>query len=276
MISHDEEKEMLAAHALGALDEVEARSVEEHLATCAECRAELEEWRATAGALAYSVKPAEPPPQLRSRILESVRVSEAATAPKIAGKTKREVSSSNVIAMPRRWRDRGQTLGAIAASLAAIALAASLFLAWRLYTTRAELARYQRAVEVLARQASEERQARELLTSPQSQSAVLAGTNMAPAARAQLAFDRRTGHAMLFAYDLPPAPAGKAYQLWFISNGKVMPGKVFTTDTTGRAMISEQVPVANLGDALVFAVTLEPSSGVQTPTGEKYLLSAAS
>src|SRR5437870_4274746 len=123
---------MLAAHALGALDEVEARTVEEHLEMCAECRAELEEWRATAGALAYSAVPTEPPPALRSRILESVRASDAASSSKIAGKVK-EAASSNVIAMPRRVWGRGQALGAIAASLAVIALIASLFLAWRLY-----------------------------------------------------------------------------------------------------------------------------------------------
>src|SRR3954466_14488020 len=104
---------MLAAHALGALDEVEARRGEEHLETCAECRAELEDWNATACALAYSVAPAEPPPELRSRILESVRASDAASSRKITGKTRRE-ASSNVVAMPRRVWDRGDALGAIA------------------------------------------------------------------------------------------------------------------------------------------------------------------
>lgn len=280
LISHEEEKEMLAAHALGALDQEEARRVEEHLATCAECRAEMEEWRDTSSALAYTVAAAEPSPGLRARILETVRADGSQPAPKAAGTAKEQASSgqsSNVIAMPRRKLSRAQTFGAIAASLAIIALAAALFVTWlRLSETRRELARYNTAVEVLAKQVAQEREARELLTSPQSQSAMLAGTNMAPQARAQLAFDRRTGHAMLFAYGLPPAPAGKAYQLWFISGGKVMPGKVFTPDTKGSAMINEQVPVANLDAAPVFAVTLEPSGGMSAPTGEKYLLSASS
>jgi anti-sigma-K factor RskA len=276
LISHEEEKEMLAAHALGALDKDEERRVEEHLATCAECRAEMEEWRETSSALAYTVETAEPSPALRSRILETVRADGAQPVPKVADGTK-EQASSNVIAMPRRKLSRAQTFGAIAASAAIMALAAALFITWlRLSETRRELARNETAVEVLAKQVAQEREARELLTSPQSQSAVLAGTNMAPQARAQLAFDRRTGHAMLFAYGLPPAPAGKAYQLWFISGGKVMPGKVFTPDTRGSAMINEQVPIQNLDAAPVFAVTLEPSGGVQSPTGEKYLLSASS
>ncbi|MCA1558266.1 MAG: zf-HC2 domain-containing protein, partial [Acidobacteria bacterium] len=45
---------MLAAHALGALDADEARRVEEHLAHCGECRAELDAWCETANALAYT------------------------------------------------------------------------------------------------------------------------------------------------------------------------------------------------------------------------------
>lgn len=270
MISHEEEKEMLAAHALGALDMDEARRVEEHLSSCAECRAELEEWRETAGALAYSAGTAEPSPELRSRILKGVRANDGQPAQKLPGAVTEEAPApSNVIAMPRRTWSRAHTFGAIAATLAFIALAASIFLIWRLN-------QMQREMGVLARQASEERAARELLTSPQSHNALLAGTNMAPGARANLAFDRRTGQAMFIASGLPPAPAGFAYQLWFISGDKVMPGKVFTPDTKGSAMINEQVPVGNLDAAPVFAVTLEPSGGVQKPTGQKYLLSAAS
>jgi anti-sigma-K factor RskA len=283
---------MLAAHALGALDAGEARRVEEHLQGCAECRAELEEWRDTAGALALGAEPAEPSPELRSRILETVRADGAAKlAAEPSDETKEQASSqapsnvassqveapSNVIAMPGRVWSRAQIFGALAASLAIVALGSALFFTWlRLRETRRELARNERAVEVLAKQAAQERAARELLTSPASESAVLAGTNMAPQARAQLAFDKRTGHAMLFAYNLPPVPAGKAYQLWFISNGKVMPGKVFVPDTNGRAMLEEQVPVANLDSAPVFAVTLEPAGGVTVATGEKYLISPSS
>jgi anti-sigma-K factor RskA len=279
LISHEKEKEILAAHALGALDPEEATRVEEHLEGCAECRAELEEWRDTASALAFTASPAEPSPTLRSRILETVRAeNNARSLPKLEDKVKGETAAaSNVIAMPQSRWSRAQTFGAIAASLAIAVLAASLFLTWlRLNQTRKELARYETAIEVLARRVEQEREARELLTSPQSQNALLAGTNMAPGARAQLVFDRRTGQAMLFAYDLPPVPAGKAYQLWFISGGKVMPGKVFTPDTSGRVMINEQVPVNNLDSSPVFAVTLEPSGGVQVATGEKYLLSASS
>jgi hypothetical protein len=53
-----------------------------------------------------------------------------------------------------------------------------------------------------------------------------------------------------------------------------MPGKVFTTDSAGNAMSHDQVPAEALGST-VFAVTLEPQGGVESPTGPKYLLSPA-
>lgn len=277
LISHEEEKEMLAAHALGALDPLEARRVEEHLDACSECRSEMEEWRDTASALAYTAPAAEPSPALRSIILEAVRESGARPVSKVSTEQKAEAAPSNVIEMPRRAWNRAQTFTAIAASIAILTLSAALFITWRrLNETQRALAQYKTLAETTAQEARRDREVRELLSSPQSRAAVLAGTSAAPGARAQIVYDVRTGQAMLFTNDLPPAPQGKAYQLWFISGSKVMPGKVFTPDRLGRAMISEQVPISNLDSAPVFAVTLEPSGGVQVATGEKYLISPSS
>lgn len=268
---------MLAAHALGALDPDEARRVEEHLEACAECRAELEVWRDTTSALAYTVAPAEPSPELRSRILQAVSDDGTRAGAKVSPEQKAEAPSSSVIDMPRRPRRRAQTFLAVAASLAILTLSAALFVTWwRLGQTRQELARYKEFVEYLAKEAKQDREVRELLASSESQTRMMSGTNMAPGARAQIVYDVHTGKAILFTNDLPPVPEGKAYQLWFIAGGKVMPGKVFTTDKAGRAMINEQVPVKDLSSSPAFAVTLEPAGGVEVATGEKYLLSPSS
>src|SRR5215213_7421349 len=73
LVTHEEYREMLAAYALGALETAEARLLEEHLASCDDCSAEVAEWRETGSALALSTELVEPSPQLRSRILESIR-----------------------------------------------------------------------------------------------------------------------------------------------------------------------------------------------------------
>ena len=103
--------------------------------------------------------------------------------------------------------------------------------------------------------------------------AKLAGTNMAPGAHATLAFDKN-GRAMLMTNGLPAAPAGMAYQLWFIKDNKKMPGKVFNPDAAGNGMFEDQIP-AGAREAAVYAVTLEPKTGVPVPTGSIYLVSSS-
>src|SRR5258705_2996364 len=73
MDDHQQYQELLALHALDALDAAEARSLEAHLASCAECRAELGEWRDATGLLAHASTPAAPSDELRARILAAAR-----------------------------------------------------------------------------------------------------------------------------------------------------------------------------------------------------------
>jgi uncharacterized coiled-coil protein SlyX len=189
----------------------------------------------------------------------------------------------------RQW-NLAQSFGAIAAALAFVALLAGLFLLWNrnqsLQQEIAQLAKQraeqQRALNQLSQQTTEQQQAlargREVLAMLMAGDAAkfeLAGTPMAQKAHAMLAYDRRTGHAMLMVEGLPAAPPDKAYQLWFIAGGKPMPGKVFNIDADGRAMLDDDIPAAAREHA-VFAVTLEPKNGVTSPTGQMYLTSAAS
>ena len=176
-------------------------------------------------------------------------------------------------------RGRAWKYGAVAASLVAVALLVGLVALWQrdqamqtelarlsAQTTEAEAQRNRTAQE-LAR----EREAREIINAPAGRLATLAGTAAAPGARARVAYDQQTGRAVLFAQGLPPAPAGKAYQLWFVAGDKPLPGGVFTTDAEGRAVFYDLVPPEGRA-APLFVVTLEPSAGVNAPTGDKYLL----
>ena len=54
-----------------------------------------------------------------------------------------------------------------------------------------------------------------------------------------------------------------------------MPGKVFTVDSSGHAMIMDQLPSEAMKDAVI-AITVEPKSGSTAPTGAIYLASPAS
>jgi anti-sigma-K factor RskA len=285
-VTHEEYREMLAAYALGALEGPEARALEEHLATCSECGPEAAGWLDTASALALAPGAAEPSPELRTRILESVRT---IAQPSSSGRTSREVegymegaqnAGANVIEMKPSVRSRrfaSFSFGAIAAAVAILSLTAALLVLWyRFNELQRQYEREHTAVEVLAKQVAEEREARELMTAPQSRMTLLSGTAAAKEASAKLAFDPQTGRAMLFAYNLPPAPPGKAYQLWYIEDlAHPVPGGVFNTDARGGAVMRDRVPEAGR-KASVFAVTLEPQAGTSAPTGDKYLLSPIS
>jgi len=112
------------------------------------------------------------------------------------------------------------------------------------------------------------------LSSPETATIVLAGTEEAPKARLKLVYDRASGRALLFGYDLPVPPSGRAYQLWYIAAGVPLAGRVFAPDASGRGSWEEDVP-AEGREASVFAVTLEPAGGVATPSGPMVLKSVS-
>ncbi len=102
----------------------------------------------------------------------------------------------------------------------------------------------------------------------------LAGTDKAPQAHARLIYNSRTGGITLTVSGLPSPTVGKTYQLWYVVNGRPIPGAVFSTGPEGRAMLRGQIPV-EARDASAFVITLEKSGGANKP-GAKYLLGAFS
>lgn len=311
-MKHEDYKELMALDALEALDDAgERRTLDAHLAGCAECRAELDAVRAATASLVYATPPVAPAPELRAQILarlksqpqdergarpvaSPVASSDNGEATVAAPTTTRTTSSttdataaSNVSAPDEFARRREARevkvsrrllmFGTLAASLAVAALLFSLLALWqRNNRLQNEIAQLSASASQTAQELARTRADRELLAAPEAQTATLAGTKLAARARARLTYDERTGRAMLMTADLPPAPAGKAYQLWFIAAGKPpMPGSVFQTDASGHAEMHDIVPPEGRR-AAVFAVTLEPASGTSAPTGEMYLKSSAS
>ncbi|HEU4710684.1 MAG TPA: anti-sigma factor [Pyrinomonadaceae bacterium] len=245
-MAHEDYKAMIPAHALSALDAEEARAMNQHLSECAECRDELADWESTAAALALHAEPVEPSPQVRDRIMSAIRTADA---------------PEKVVQFAERrslWTSFG-SLGAIAAVVLFAALIVSIVVLWQ--QNRALKDQMARSNEFV-----------KLLTAPGSRMAELAGTVQASGATAKIAYDK-TGHAMLMAKGLPPAPQGKEYQLWYIVGTKPpMPGKSFAPDATGQGTLTDQMPHEAM-DSAVFAVTLEPTGGLPAPTGEIYLRS---
>jgi len=246
---HDDYKEMIPARALSALDAAEAQALNEHLENCAECRKELDEWQATAAALALGANPSEPSPQVRERILDEVR---------------KDLSEDKVVpfrSTPRNlWSSFG-SLGAMAAAVLFTVLIVGLIVLWR--QNNAVQAELQQSREFV-----------QLVTSPGARVTELRATDAAASASATIAYDRN-GRAILLASNLPKVPQGKAYQLWFlVGHAPPTPGKTFAPDSSGQGVLKEQMPREAL-DSPVFAITLEPAGGSTTPTSPIYLHSVS-
>lgn len=286
-MNHEEYREAAALDALDALGEGERGALEEHLRLCPECLREHGEMRAAASLLAYSVEPVAPPERLRAELLERVRVVGATRDVEVGSEVQTLTAGGETArvlrppperftkAGPSTWT-RALAYGALAAS---VLLTVALLFVWRENRAlRGEVARLgseataardevARGREELAR----EREVAELFAAPESSVTPLQGTKDAPGARASLAYDRASGRSFLIASGLPPTPAGKAYQIWYIAGGKPLPGPTFKTDAAGRGELRGRIPVEGR-DAKQFAVTLEPEAGVPAPTGGMYLL----
>ena len=259
---HDEYKEMLPALALSALDAEDARAVNQHLSECAECRRELADWENTAASLSLTANPAEPSPEVRDRIMRAVRKEKAA----------------RVVPFPKAMRDRKTwtSFGSVGAVAAAVLI--GILILWIVVLSQQNRALRSDMDTLTSRMQSLEEDIRrsdqfvELMSTPGARVAALRGSGPGSGASGQVVYDR-AGRVMLLAGNLPPAPQGKEYQLWFIvGNNPPVPGRTFVPDQLGQGTVTDEAPRAGL-DSAVFAITLEPAGGSSAPTSAIYLRS---
>ncbi len=107
------------------------------------------------------------------------------------------------------------------------------------------------------------------LAGPNVRTAALSATDQPPSAR--LFWNTGTSMVFITAFDLPPAPAGRTYQLWGIPDGAnpVSLG-LFQTLADGSARVSRPVPPGS--DFALGAVTEEPAGGSPQPTSTPFLV----
>jgi anti-sigma-K factor RskA len=79
---------------------------------------------------------------------------------------------------------------------------------------------------------------------------------------------------LLLANSLPPAPAGKIYEMWIIpKGGKPLPAGLFQSEADGTAMYLRKGAV-DMAATGAIAVTLEPESGSPAPTSQPIIVAA--
>ena len=243
MTTAHEWQDLAAPYALGVLTLPERNAFEAHVTGCEACRAEVRAFAEVAGLLAHAAPPAEPPPGLRARVL----------------------------AEARRVRPRPSVRWLAAAAGLLLALAAGVE-GWRL---AGRVRALEGRIAALDSSAAVAESTLAMLTGPQVHVVSLAGTERVPSAR--VFWNHTRSRFVVFAFDLLPAPAGRAYQLWAIANGRApLSMGTFNTDAAGRATVVLPVSqdIAALGFVDNCGLTEEPAGGSPQPTETPRLLGA--
>lgn len=190
-MSHEEIRSLLGAYAVGAVDESEAHPVQEHVAVCAECRAELDAMSASADDLAFAARPEALPEGFADRVVTAARAERPAAVAELH---------------PHRRNTVLRT--ALASGIAAL-LAAVAVLSYTTVSANHRLAQQQAAIHELVGGGG--------------------GFHLTGTRGAEAKVVAAGRHSELVVEGLGPAPSGKTYQLWLTRNGKPVSGGTFDT-----------------------------------------------
>jgi anti-sigma-K factor RskA len=236
---HDEMLDDVAAYALGVLPSSDVAAVEEHISTCAECRAEYDALAPAVTAVGYSAEVAAeqlPGPELKARIMRAVRSE-----------------------VPVRRRSFA-TLPAYLAAAACICIAAGL--AWQNNRLRDE-------VTIAQRQSAAQRVALAQQTAANArEQRVLADLAAGDARRYPFehgAVVTRGSRVYVAMHGTAQLPAGRVYQAWTLAKGAktVRPSVTFTVANSNTTIV--EIPAGAQSLAAV-AVSIEPAGGSRQPT----------
>jgi hypothetical protein len=223
---HASYQEEIGAYLLGALTDLERQAFERHMAGCAECRGELERLRPAADALPRSVEQMEPPPGLKSSLME------------VVDREARERSGAS--AAPRRARRlRVPSMARFRPALVAAALGLGLVAGFGV----AQLADGGEDGRTLSATVDESR---------------------LPLASGQLQIqgDGEDG-AILRVNGMPSLDENQVYQAWVQRDGSIVPQPTFEVGEDGGGAVA--VP-DDLSEAEAVLVTREPRGGARAPS----------
>ena len=280
-MKHDRATEDLqiraAAYALGTMSQHEARVFEGHLNEgCAVCQAELQQFEKVTEQLGQAATSAKPPAYVRDLLL--ARVAREPRIPPAPGVLK-------VVPTPGKPADRPSRLRsylpwALAASLAVVSLVAIMAryqaererdsLAGKAIADQILVDQLKATVESDRRRREELEEVNTVLKTAGARRISMEGQPPAPSSSAEIFWDTQHSRWVVSA-NLPPAPPGKIYQLWFVTPAAKISAGLIRTDATGHAFEVLEVP-RDIGKLAAAAITLEPAGGSAQPTMPIYTL----
>jgi len=234
-------RDNILLYAADALEASERDELRGHLATgCPSCTGVLAEAQAILALLPRALASTAPPASARDRLMQRIRA-EQASIPSPTPIPVKPVRKTAARQTPWRW--------VIGASMGSAALAASITLAlmWGTY-----------------------RQGRDVVNSKDLRMVSLDSTTAVSGTHGRIFWDREKNDWRLYVFDLAPPPPGRTYELWFITPAGAVAAGTFDVGKGGRGSLEVPLP-PNLGPVAAAAISDEPMSGSQTPTGKIWL-----
>jgi len=271
MASCEQLAEFYEAYALGALEGAELAAVEEHLARqCPTCAPSVAQARTLVANLSYLAPPAEPPADLRRKLLAAIAAEPAGNVAGAAAAA-RTVRGVDAVA---KGRARAPERAWIPAWAWVAAAALVLFAGYTTFQMR----QFSREVAVLERQGAQEQQRSRALDSERER--YLQALNIIGATatrRLQLKPGKTAmppvsaywnpGMGLVLAADkMPEMPPGRTLQLWVVpQQGAPISVGIFRPNAAGQVLM-----VMPPGNAMLMAKALaisdEPAGGSPQPT----------
>ncbi len=256
MRTHEQFADELALYALNELHGSELQEFDQHLESCAACRRELQAMRSDLGLLGLSAVGPKPPARSKDRLMRAI------------------ADEPRGVVEPARAAATGRKNFWLAWIPAAIALAVIVFaISLRqsnqsLHDQIAELRNRYNDQKIQLAQAQENMR---LLLAPDAVHVSLTPPKSGKQPNATAIVSPSQNRMTLMASNLPPVPAGKAYELWIIPpQGAPVNAGVFKPDEHGNAiMLDHQLPTVQMK---TFALTVEDEAGSDKPTSPIVIL----
>ena len=232
-------KENLAAYALGALDVEEASALEAHLRTCDSCRAELADYQRISTGLLSALPPQSPPAAIKRNLQKTLQSRVKSTRPQM------------------KW-----SLNRMAVAAAFVLLiGVNIISVYEIYSLKQEQTE-------LDGQYGSQQSAIAMLAYPSTQTFGFEQSGIS----GSLLVDKKRDLLAVFAWNLPPPPAGKVYQMWLIDPKEDRTsGGLLAPEARQPFVMSVIKSPQPLTGFVGLGITLEPAGGSLKPTGPRVL-----
>ncbi|MBZ5551785.1 MAG: anti-sigma factor [Acidobacteriia bacterium] len=244
----------MGLYVVGALALEEARELEAHLKQCPACKVERAADDQAYALLPLALDGPAPPDSARRSLLERLEKEESTRQGAVHG-------------LDFFFRP------AFACALLAFAV---LVIAWvgfqehqrysrQIAAARAEIGTLKSQIELSQAQLA-------LIQSPDTTVLALTGQAVRPEAVGKVFWNKSKKIWLVYTFQLPSPPSGKAYELWFLTKKSPVQAGMLFSDSQGYGFMQISIPEGV--EPVSAAVSLEPEQGVSSPTGAIYLAGA--